>query len=314
MPKILNGTACAEQVYQEIRQKMGDMMFLERHYPTPTRYPTPPALAVLLCTDNPASALYVKKKQQACERVGINGVVLRPFEGGIHKWSYPQEHLLHTIRWLNDDPAIHGVLVQLPLPPEIDKHQIFDAINPLKDVDVFSPTNTGLLMQGRPRFLPCTPQAVQQLLHRNGIPLGGKKVTIINRSDIVGKPLSSMLIQDDQLANASVCLCHDHTPPETLKESCLWADVVVVAVGIPKFLTADMVSEGAVVIDVGINRNEEGKLCGDADYEALLPKVSAITPVPGGVGPMTVAMLLKNTVTAYKLLKGKDSLCGTTPS
>jgi methylenetetrahydrofolate dehydrogenase (NADP+)/methenyltetrahydrofolate cyclohydrolase len=221
----------------------------------------------------------------------------------LEKWDCPEQHLLSTIHYLNDDPAIHGILVQLPLPPCINQHLVFDAINPLKDVDVFSPVNVGLLLQGRPRLIPCTPQGIQELLLRSRIAIAGKKVAIINRSDIVGKPLHALLIQDDgKRANATVTLCHDGTPPEILKEVCLAADIIVVAVGIPNFLTEDMVHRNSVVVDVGINRVEGSKkIVGDVEPQ-VWNKALACSGVPGGVGPMTVTMLLRNTLKAQELL------------
>jgi methylenetetrahydrofolate dehydrogenase (NADP+)/methenyltetrahydrofolate cyclohydrolase len=218
------------------------------------------------------------------------------------------DHIFKLLDWLNEDCSIHGILVQLPLPKEIDQYQVFDHINPLKDVDVFVPENVGLLLQGRPRFVPCTPAAIQELLTRNKIPIEGKKVTIINRSDVVGKPLKSLLIQNNEQANATVTICHDHTPPELLRDTCLASDIIVVAVGKPKFLTAEMVPVGAVVVDVGINRIEgSNKIVGDVDFEAVSGKASWISPVPGGVGPMTISCLLKNVLTAQQLLL--DSQC-----
>ncbi len=213
-----------------------------------------------------------------------------------------KQHLLSSIKWLNEDKSVHGILVQLPLPSFINNFEIFDKIDPLKDVDVFNPTNVGLLLQGRPRFIPCTPAGIQELLYRNSIPIEGKKVAIINRSDIVGKPLNALLIQNNQQANATVTLCHDRTPPERLKQVCLAADIIVVAVGKPNFLTADLVPEGCVVIDVGINKLPDSKkIVGDVDFEAVSQKASWITKTPGGIGPMTIAMLLKNTVLAQKI-------------
>jgi len=289
MAQLLDGNAVAAEVRAEIKAKIGM---------------TPPCLAVVLCSEDPASEIYVSKKRQACEECGIISFLLKPFEGGIENWSQPMDHLLATIDYLNNDPAVHGVLVQLPLPKCLDAQAVFDRIDPHKDVDVFSPTNVGLLLQGRPRFVPCTPQGIQELLTRSGIGIAGKKVAIINRSDIVGKPLSALLVQDHGQANATVFMCHDHTPPDRLKEVCLSSDIIVVAVGQPNFLTADMVPEGAVVVDVGINRIPgTRKIVGDVDFDAVSQKVSAITPVPGGVGPMTVAMLMRNTLKAQLLSK-----------
>lgn len=286
MIQILDGRPVAEAISEQVKQSIRNLAAY-------------PSLAVLLCADNSASEIYVRKKREACAKVGINSFLIRPFDGGIENWYRPLHHLLQTIDWLNQDPSIHGILVQLPLPEEIDVHRVFDRIDPLKDVDVFNPINVGLLVQERPRFLPPTPQAIREILTWYGISLSGKKVVIINRSNVVGKPLSAMLIHDqEECANATVCLCHDRTPPEKLAEACHWADIIVVAVGKSGFLSAGMVPDGAVVIDVGVNRDGSGKICGDVDFAAVCNKASAITPVPGGVGPVTVACLLKNTAQA----------------
>lgn len=305
--RILDGKAVAEEIRKEIKTEI-------QRRAQPTRWTggqKPPCLAVVLCGDDPASAVYVERKQQACAEVGILSYLIKPFEGGIENWHNPQAHLLSTIDYLNEDRSVDGILVQLPLPKinetgpfarRLDQHQVFDRIDPLKDVDVFNPTNVGLLLQGRPRYVPCTPAGIQQLLTRSGIEICGKKVCIINRSDVVGKPLHALLCQNNDEANATVTLCHDHTPPALLKEICLASDIIVVAVGKPKFLTADMVPQGAVVVDVGINRTEGSKkITGDVDFIPVAAKASAITPVPGGVGPMTVTMLLYNTLKAHRL-------------
>ena len=269
-----------------------------------------PHLVAILCSNDPASQVYVNKKMEACDQVSFKGSVVRLFENGIEQYSDPMRHLLDTIVMLNRDDKVHGILVQLPLPSPLDKYRVFDAIDPLKDVDVFTPENVGLLLQGRPRYIPCTPQGIQELLTRNGVQISGKKVCIINRSDIVGKPLSALLIQDHGEANATVTTCHDKTPPDLLKRVCLASDIIVVAVGIPGFLTADMVHSNNIVVDVGISRiHKYGKsvIVGDVDPE-VHEKVLAYSPVPGGVGPLTVACLLRNTLKAYKLIKGMDEL------
>ncbi len=287
--RILDGSKIAEKICDEIKSEI-------------LSYYRPPTLAVILCGDDPASIIYVRKKREACAKVGINSQLIRLFENGIEHWHAPQEVLLDTIRGLNYNESIDGILVQLPLPVGIDKFEVFNLIDPLKDVDVFNPINVGLLSQERPRFLPCTPQAVSQLLYRSGISVYKKKIVIINRSNIIGRPLFSMLNYDNNIhANATVVICHDHTSPETLKELCLWADIIIVAVGKPKFLTADMVKENQVIIDVGVNRTGLGKVVGDVDFEPVAEKVSAISPSIGGVGPCTVAFLLKNVVRAYKI-------------
>jgi methylenetetrahydrofolate dehydrogenase (NADP+) / methenyltetrahydrofolate cyclohydrolase len=293
MTKILDGKKAASEIKKEIKKEIESYVSAEH---------TPPCLAVVLCTNDPASEIYVKKKQQACEECGITSFLIRPFEAGFEKWHNPKKHLLSTIEYLNKNSSINGVLVQLPLPDFISAHEVFDKIDPLKDVDVFSPTNVGLLSQGRPRLIPCTPQGIQELLTRNKIEIRGKKVAVINRSDIVGKPLSSLLVQDDGTkANATVFMCHDNTSPEHLKEVCLNSDIIVVAVGKRDFLTPDMISEGSIVIDVGINRiPETGKITGDVHHD-VYPKTQAYSPVPGGCGPMTVACLMKNVLKAYNV-------------
>lgn len=302
MPKILNGN----HISAEIRHEMKVMLQARRApfqiRPTVPKLPTaPPTLAVVLCSDDPASAVYVKKKSEACAEVGINSFIVRPFENGIKNWSDPKEHLLRVIDWLNSDSNVHGILVQLPLPAELlmTVSDVFDRIDPLKDVDVLNPVNTGLLLQGRPRFVPCTPHGVQELLTRSGVEIEGKKVAIINRSDIVGKPLQALLIQDKEEANATVTLCHDRTPPQRLQDVCQSADIIVVAVGKPNFITPNMVNKNSVVVDVGINR-VDGKIVGDVRRD-VYDIVAAYSPVPGGVGPMTVTMLLHNTMQAQLL-------------
>lgn len=285
---LLHGDVVATKILNEVKENIQRKRrdgFLIR-----------PALAVILTTDDPASRIYVNKKRQACEKVGINSVLYQPFESGVEKFSDPEAHLLRMIDWLNNDPAIHGLLVQLPLPVGIQKTSVFDALNPLKDVDVFSPANVGLLTQGRPRYQPCTPAAVQAILHHYGHSLCGKKVTLINRSDVVGKPLFSMMVRDDLFGNATVSMCHDKTPPELLEQCCQSSDFIVVAVGQPNFLKTSMVNKQSVIIDVGINR-VNGKVVGDCD-PAVYDIVQTYTPVPGGVGPVTVAMLMKNTFMA----------------
>jgi methylenetetrahydrofolate dehydrogenase (NADP+)/methenyltetrahydrofolate cyclohydrolase len=214
-----------------------------------------------------------------------------------------EDELLRLIARLNKDEEVHGILVQLPLPPAIRTDYVLDAVHPFKDVDCFHPENVGLLSQGRPRFLPCTPHGVQQILHRYQVPVAGKHVVIVGRSDIVGKPLAMMLAAKDShlgpdAANATVTVCHSRSA--NLAEITRQADILVAAIGKPRFITAEMVRPGAVVVDVGINRVAAG-LCGDVDYEAVRQVASAITPVPGGIGPLTVTMLLHNTIGAAAL-------------
>ena len=288
--KAIDGSAISQDIRTELTAKVETFRLANGFAPR---------LAVVLVGSDPASQIYVKKKQEACAEVGISSYVVDPLPD-IDKWQNPQARLEDMIRFLNTNNEVHGILVQLPLPKPLNPHKVFDAIDPQKDVDVFTPINVGLLVQGRPQFRPCTPHAVQQMLSRTGIPVAGKHVVVINRSDVVGKPLSSMLIQDcDEFANATVTVCHDRTPPEVLRRLTKTADIVVVAVGKIGFLTKDMLSPGVVVIDVGINRRD-GKVFGDVD-PGCWEVASYISPVPGGVGPMTVTMLLENTLHAARL-------------
>lgn len=262
-----------------------------------------PKLVAVLVGEDPASQVYVRNKERACEKVGILGEAHRlPKETG-------QADLLDLIDRLNRDASVHGILVQLPLPAEgndgagFDERFILDAISPLKDVDCFSPVNVGLLMQGRPRFLPCTPHGVIQLLHRSGIPIAGKRVVVVGRSDIVGKPLAMMMAQrhgscGPDLANATVTIAHSRTAG--LADITRSADCVVAAVGRPETIRGEMIRPGAVVVDVGINRVGD-RLVGDVAFDEVAEVASAITPVPGGVGPLTIAMLLHNTLAAARL-------------
>lgn len=249
-----------------------------------------PHLAAILVGSDPASEVYVRNKERACETAGLKSTVHRlPSET-------KQEELLTLIRKLNDDQNVHGILVQLPLPKRLDSMSILDAVHPTKDVDAFHPENTGLMLQGRPRFLPCTPAGVMKMLQVTNVATAGRHAVIVGRSDIVGKPMAALLVQKG--ADATVTICHSRTVD--LSSICRTADILVAAVGIPEFIKGDMIKPGAVVIDVGINRVEK-RLVGDVEYEAASRVASAITPVPGGVGPMTIAMLLQNTLTAAKL-------------
>ena len=248
-----------------------------------------PHLAAVLIGDDPASAVYVRNKQRACEKTGINSTLHRLDQ------STTQQQLLELIDDLNHDPDVHGVLCQLPLPEQICEQAVLDAVSPDKDVDCFHPENVGRLAQGRPRFLPCTPHGIQQLLVRTAVETSGAHVVVLGRSDIVGKPMGLLMVQKAQGANATVTLCHSRT--RNLPEIAATADILIAAIGRPRFVTAAMVQPGAVVIDVGINRVDD-KLVGDVDFEPVAEIASAITPVPGGVGPMTIAMLLQNTLTA----------------
>ena len=275
MANIINGKEISAAIREEIKAEVQGMSVR-------------PGLAVVLVGDDPASAVYVRNKSKACAEVGIYSEVYRlPEETG-------REQLLGLIEQLNQSPLIHGILIQLPLPKHLDPEEVIMAIDPAKDVDAFHPVNVGKIMIGNYDFLPCTPAGVMELLHRSGIEVSGKECVVIGRSNIVGKPQAMLLLHE----NATVTVCHSKT--RNLPSVCRRADILVSAVGKAKFVTADMVRNGAVVIDVGMNRDENGKLCGDVDYEPVSEKASYITPVPGGVGPMTITMLLKNTVTAAK--------------
>ncbi len=245
-----------------------------------------PALTVVIVGEDPASQVYVRNKAKACEEVGFASEVCRlPKET-------TQEELVALIDRLNGDPGVHGILVQLPLPKHLNETEILLRINPNKDVDAFHPYNVGKLMIGNPTFLPCTPAGVMELLRRSGIDPAGKRCVVVGRSNIVGKPMALLLLA----ANGTVTVCHSRT--KNLAAVTREADILVVAVGRAKFITAEMVKPGAVVIDVGMDRDENGKLCGDVDFAAVESIASAITPVPGGVGPMTITMLLQNTLKA----------------
>lgn len=248
-----------------------------------------PGLAVVIVGDDPASRVYVNNKKKACEVVGFKS----------EEYALPaettQEELLELVNTLNNKKDINGILVQLPLPKHLDEKEVIEAINPIKDVDAFHATNVGKIMIGDYDFLPCTPAGVMEMLASYDIDVNGKNCVVIGRSNIVGKPMAMLLLHK----NGTVTICHSRT--QNLKKVCAGADILVAAVGIPKFVTADMVKEGAVVIDVGMDRDENGKLCGDVDFENVKDKTSYITPVPGGVGPMTIAMLMKNTIKACRL-------------
>lgn len=251
-----------------------------------------PGLAVVIVGEDPASKVYVRNKKKACEEAGFYSVVVElPAETS-------QEELLARLEELKADPRIHGILVQLPLPEGIDPDAVIAAIPPEKDVDAFHPENVGHIMIGDYRFLPCTPAGVMKMLEYEGIEVSGKECVVIGRSNIVGKPMAMLLLQ----ANGTVTVCHSRT--RNLADVTRRADILVSAVGKAGFVTADMVKDGAVVIDVGMNRNAEGKLCGDVDFAAVSEKASAITPVPGGVGVMTITMLLENTVRAAETAAG----------
>ena len=250
-----------------------------------------PGLAVVIVGDNPASMVYVRNKKKACEQVGINSYeIALPAD-------ISEADLLERVIQLNNDESVHGILVQLPLPAHINEETIINAIDPKKDVDAFHPSNVGRIMIGNYSFLPCTPAGIMDLLDYYNISISGKKCVVLGRSNIVGKPMAHLLLEK----NGTVTVCHSRTAD--LKEETKNADILVVAIGKPEFVTADMVKDGAVVIDVGINRTEDGKLVGDVDFAGVSNVASYITPVPGGVGPMTITTLLKNTLTAAKTIK-----------
>lgn len=248
-----------------------------------------PGLAVIIVGDDSASQVYVRNKEKACEEVGFYS----------EKFALPasttQEELNSLVKELNERKDINGILCQLPLPSHLDDKEVINMINPIKDVDAFHPVNVGAIMIGDYNFLPCTPAGIMELIHSAGVDVSGKKAVVMGRSNIVGKPMAMLLLHE----NATVEITHSKT--QNLKEITSSADILVAAIGKPKFVTADMVKEGAVVIDVGMDRDENGKLCGDVDFDSVAPKCSYITPVPGGVGPMTISMLMQNTLTAAKL-------------
>lgn len=253
-----------------------------------------PGLAVIIVGEDPASQVYVHNKEVACEACGFHSV----------KYALPaettQEELNALIDELNEDNSINGILCQLPLPKHLDDKEVINRINPIKDVDAFHPVNVGAIMIGDYNYLPCTPAGVMELIHSTGVDVSGKKAVVIGRSNIVGKPMAMLLLHE----NATVEITHSKT--QSLADVTKQADILVAAIGKAKFVTADMVKQGAVVIDVGMNRDEKGKLCGDVDFEGVKDKCSFITPVPGGVGPMTIAMLMKNTLTAAKIQNGVE--------
>ena len=262
-----------------------------------------PHLVVVLVGENPASISYVRNKEKGCEEVGIQSETLRL------PATVTEADVLKTVQKLNDDPGVHGILVQLPLPKHVDENKVLNAISPRKDVDAFHPVNVGKLLIGEADFMPCTPAGIQQLLMRSGNDPDGKHVVVCGRSNIVGKPVAAILVQKAKGANATVTICHTGT--KDMGAITRQADILVVASGRPKTITADMVKPGVVVIDVGVNRIEDAtkksgfRLVGDVDFDGVKEKAAAITPVPGGVGPMTIAMLLANTAKAARLASGK---------
>lgn len=285
---LLDGKTISKQIQEETKAKVAK--FVQDGNGAPK-------LAAVLVGDDPASQVYVRNKERACKRVGIGSQLIRMSADS------STEDVLGTVNGLNENDEVSGILVQLPLPEQVDARKVLDAIRPSKDVDAFHPTNVGLISQGRHQFLPCTPHGIVQLLKRYDLPTIGKKICVIGRSDIVGKPMAMMLSGRDcglgsDMANATVTLCHSRTME--LSTLSLQADVLIAAIGKPKFVTAAMVKPGATVIDVGINRTDEG-LVGDVDFDAVKEVAGYLTPVPGGVGPLTVTMLLENTLMAAKL-------------
>ena len=286
--KLIKGGEISKQIREEITKEVEELK--EKHGITP-------GLATILVGDDPGSKVYVGQKEKACNNLGIYS----------ERTDIPDDtseaELLDLVKKFNNDPKIHGILVQLPLPKHINAEHVIYAIDPDKDVDCFHPVNVGKLMIGTGRFLPCTPHGIMELLRRSGVTTDGKHVVVVGRSNIVGKPMANLMLQPPPGGNATVTLCHTGT--KDLAAYTQTADILVVAVGHPKTITADMVKEGVVVIDVGVNRigkTPEGKgiLAGDVDFDSVQEKASAITPVPGGVGPMTITMLMKNTVEAAR--------------
>ncbi len=277
--QILDGKKLSQKIKSQIKEQTKELK---------EKYNIVPGLAVILVGDDPASLTYVKMKEKACKEVGFYSIVHHMPE------SISQEEIEETIKMMNQNPNIDGILVQLPLPSHIDTTKILELIDPAKDVDGFHPYNFGRLMQGLDTFAPCTPLGVMELLKEYSIDPKGLDVCVVGASNIVGKPMAALLLN----ANATVDICHIYT--KDLQSHTKKADMVVVGVGKPNLITADMVKEGVILIDIGINRLPDGKLVGDADFEAISQKASYITPVPGGVGPMTIAMLLANTIKAAR--------------
>lgn len=288
--RIIDGKAIAASIREKLAGEVKEFQL---------KTGVTPKLAAILVGDDPASQVYVRNKEQACSKAGIASDVHR-LPG-----STSTAELLRFIDQLNHDREVHGILVQLPLPSGIDQTTVLDAVHPMKDVDCFHPENAGLLAQGRPRFLPCTPHGVQVLLQETGASVDGAHVVILGRSEIVGKPLGMMLVQKGETANATVTICHSRT--KNLSEITRSADILIAAIGQPNFVTADMLRSGVVVIDVGINRLAD-RLVGDVHFESVCLVASAITPVPGGVGPMTIAMLLENTLHAARMASGSQPI------
>ena len=287
--KIIDGKKIAAQIREELQKEIDELK---------SRHGVTPGLAVVLVGENPASQVYVRNKNKAAHDIGVYS------QQHNLDASTPEQELLALIDQLNQDPKIHGILVQLPLPDQIDEKKVLNRIHPDKDVDGFHPMNLGRMMVGEPMFLPCTPYGVQKLLVYSNVDTEGKHVVVVGRSNIVGKPVANMLLQKAKDANATVTVCHSRT--RDLPSVTRQADILIAAIGVPEFVTGDMVKEGVVVIDVGVNRIEDAsapkgtRLVGDVKFDEVSKKAAAITPVPGGVGPMTITMLLFNTVQSAK--------------
>ena len=279
MPQLINGKEISKQIKDELKEKVAGLK----------EQGTEICLAVIQVGNDPASTVYVGNKKKACEYIGIQSLSYELAE------ETSEDELLALIEKLNNDDKVNGILVQLPVPRHIDEDKIIKAISPKKDVDGFHPMSVGALSIGQPGFVSCTPAGVIQLIKRSGITIEGKECVVIGRSNIVGKPMSMLLLRE----NGTVTVCHSRT--KNLKEICKRADILVVAIGKPKMIDASYIKEGATVIDVGIHRDENNKLCGDVDFESACEVAGAITPVPGGVGPMTIAMLMNNCVESINL-------------
>lgn len=279
MAKIIDGKLISQQLKDELRREVEQLKQEGKSC----------CLAVIQVGKDPASSVYVGNKKKACTYIGIESLSYELPE------DTSEEELLALIGKLNEDTKVHGILCQLPLPKHMDEDKVIQAIDPKKDVDGFHPQNVGALVIGQKGFVSCTPAGIIELLHRSGVEIEGKHCVVIGRSNIVGKPMSLLMLRE----NATVTVCHSRT--RNLPRICREADILIVAMGKPQFITAEYVGEGAVVIDVGIHRDENNKLCGDVKFDEVEPVASAITPVPGGVGPMTIAMLMKNCVEAMKL-------------
>lgn len=279
MTQIIDGKKISAEIKDELKEKVSALKAEGKEI----------TLAVIQVGNDPASTVYVGNKKKSCAYIGIRSLAYELPE------NTTEEELLSLVNQLNESRDVHGILVQLPLPKQINEDKIIKAIAPAKDVDGFHPQSVGALSIGQPGFVSCTPAGIIQLLKRSGITIDGKECVIVGRSNIVGKPMALLLLRE----NGTVTVCHSHT--KNLKEVCKRADILVAAIGKPKFFNHEYIKEGAVVIDVGIHRNENNKLCGDVDYDDVFPHVSAITPVPGGVGPMTIAMLMYNCVQAAEM-------------